>query len=59
MKLTLSLSLTIAVISLDLAAQPNDFHAVTEASLRNPPPGDWLNWRRTDDAWGYSPLDLD
>ena len=24
--------------------------------LRNPPPGDWLNWRRTDNAWGYSPL---
>ena len=21
------------------------------------PPGDWLNWRRTDNAWGYSPLD--
>ena len=25
--------------------------------LRNPAPGDWLNWRRTDNAWGYSPLD--
>jgi alcohol dehydrogenase (cytochrome c) len=25
--------------------------------LRNPGPGDWLNWRRTDNAWGYSPLD--
>jgi alcohol dehydrogenase (cytochrome c) len=24
--------------------------------LRNPDPGDWPNWRRTDDAWGYSPL---
>ena len=22
--------------------------------LRNPAPGDWLNWRRTDNAWGYS-----
>src|SRR5207253_2290811 len=22
----------------------------------NPAPGDWLNWRRTDNAWGYSPL---
>jgi alcohol dehydrogenase (cytochrome c) len=30
---------------------------VTEATLRNPAPGDWLNWRRTDNAWGYSPLD--
>jgi alcohol dehydrogenase (cytochrome c) len=29
---------------------------VTEAMLRDPAPGDWLNWRRTDNAWGYSPL---
>jgi alcohol dehydrogenase (cytochrome c) len=29
---------------------------VTEAMLRNPPPGDWLHWRRTYDGWGYSPL---
>jgi alcohol dehydrogenase (cytochrome c) len=34
-----------------------DFRPVTEAMLRNPPAGDWLNWRRTDNAWGYSPLD--
>ena len=24
--------------------------------LLNPPDGDWLMWRRTYDAWGYSPL---
>ena len=30
---------------------------VTEAMLLNPPPEDWLMWRRTYDAWGYSPLD--
>ncbi|PYS18641.1 MAG: pyrrolo-quinoline quinone [Acidobacteria bacterium] len=30
---------------------------MTETMLRNPAPGDWLNWRRTDNAWGYSPLD--
>src|SRR5258705_851335 len=30
---------------------------VTDAMLRNPPPGDWLMWRRTYDGWGYSPLD--
>ena len=30
---------------------------VTEDMLRNPPPADWLMWRRTYDAWGYSPLD--
>ncbi len=30
---------------------------VTEDMLRNPPPADWLLWRRTYDAWGYSPLE--
>src|SRR5215475_1118053 len=40
-----------------LFAQAKDFRPVTEAMLRNPAPGDWLNWRRTDNAWGYSPLD--
>ena len=29
---------------------------VTEAMLRNPPPGDWLHWRRTYDGWAHSPL---
>jgi alcohol dehydrogenase (cytochrome c) len=33
-----------------------NFRPVTEAMLRNPPPEDWLNWRRTDNNWGYSPL---
>jgi alcohol dehydrogenase (cytochrome c) len=32
------------------------YNAVSEEMLRNPPPGDWLNWRRTDDNWGYSTL---
>jgi alcohol dehydrogenase (cytochrome c) len=39
-----------------LTAQVPNFRPVTEAMLRNPAPGDWLNWRRTDNAWGYSPL---
>lgn len=30
---------------------------VTDALLRDPPPGDWLNWRRTQDGQGFSPLD--
>ncbi len=30
---------------------------VTDAMLANPPPADWLMWRRTLDSWGYSPLD--
>src|SRR6516162_1897639 len=43
--------------SMWLIAQVQEFRPVTEAMLRNPAPGDWLNWRRTDNAWGYSPLD--
>ena len=34
-----------------------DFAPVTNAMLQNPAPEDWLMWRRTLDAWGYSPLD--
>ena len=51
--------LTLAVLAggLLLFAQVKEFRQVTEAMLRNPAPGDWLNWRRTDNAWGYSPLD--
>src|SRR5439155_1798435 len=30
---------------------------VTDEMLRNPPAADWLMWRRTYNAWGYSPLD--
>jgi len=29
---------------------------VTERLLRDPPPGEWLSWRRTRDAGGFSPL---
>ena len=32
------------------------FTPVTEATLTAPPPGDWLNWRRTRDGHGESPL---
>ncbi len=30
---------------------------VTDAMLQHPPAADWLSFRRTLDAWGYSPLD--
>ena len=30
---------------------------VTDAMLANPPAADWLNWRRTYDTYGFSPLD--
>ena len=29
---------------------------VTDEMLRDPPPGDWLHWRRTYDGWAFSPL---
>ena len=38
-------------------AQERDFEPVTDAMLQEPDPADWLNWRRTLDGWGYSPLD--
>src|SRR5215475_11649202 len=53
----LSLSMIALCGGVWLFAQVKEFHPVTEAMLRNPSPGDWLNWRRTDNAWGYSPLD--
>jgi len=56
-RIAISISITVALGSLWLTAQVKDFRAVTETMLRNPTPGDWLNWRRTDNAWGYSPLD--
>ena len=37
--------------------QVEGFRPVTEAMLQQPPPGDWLSWRRTLDGHGFSPLD--
>jgi alcohol dehydrogenase (cytochrome c) len=39
------------------SAQTPPVTPVTDAVLQQPDPGDWLNWRRTLDGWGYSPLD--
>ena len=59
MKLGTALSITVAMLSgtVWLFAQVKDYRPVTEAMLRSPAAGDWRNWRRTDNAWGYSPLD--
>src|SRR5687768_11642810 len=38
------------------AQAPNDFVPVTDAMLQSPDPADWLQWRRTLDLNGYSPL---
>ena len=43
--------------ALPAQAQDRDFTPVTDAVLQDPDPADWLNWRRTLDGWGYSPLD--
>ena len=37
--------------------QVRDFEPVTDAELLDPDPADWINWRRTIDGQGYSPLD--
>jgi alcohol dehydrogenase (cytochrome c) len=55
--------LSLAALASTLAlAQPRveprkPLSPVTEEMLRNPPAADWLMFRRTYDAWGYSPLD--
>jgi alcohol dehydrogenase (cytochrome c) len=56
-RLFLSISIPVLAANLWLTAQVKDFRLVTETMLRNPAPGDWVNWRRTDNAWGYSPLE--
>src|SRR5215469_8980234 len=45
------------VLAAPAGAQPRTWHPVTDATLANPDQGDWLQWRRTNDDWGYSPLD--
>ena len=56
-------ALALALVILSLAgagpatAQDREFTPVTDAMLADPDPADWINWRRTLDGWGYSPLD--
>ena len=40
-----------------LGAQETGFTPVTQEMLNDPAPGQWLHWRGTQNAWGYSPLD--
>ena len=47
----------IGVSTLPAPGASGDFVPVTDEMLQNPAPEDWLTWRRTQDAWGYSPLD--
>ena len=59
MRIRFVASFAVVLVSMGLlvVAQSREFRPVTEAMLRAPAAGDWLNWRRTDNAWGYSPLD--
>ena len=38
------------------SARLKELRDVTDDMLQNPPAGSWLNWRRTYDAQGFSPL---
>jgi len=40
-----------------LVGDIKNYVPVTDAMLKNPPPGDWLMARRNYQAWSYSPLD--
>jgi alcohol dehydrogenase (cytochrome c) len=41
---------------LTVIGEVKNYVPVTDAMLRNPPPGDWLMARRNYQAWSYSPL---
>jgi len=43
--------------AVEQASSLDDFTPVDDASLTAPPPDDWLTWRRSYDAHGFSPLD--
>ena len=58
----LSISVVIAWMAVGamtpgIQAQEGEFVPVTDAMILNPDPSDWINWRRTLDSWGYSPLE--
>ena len=41
----------------DVANPLDDFEPVSESDIAAPPAADWLTWRRSYDAHGFSPLD--
>ena len=53
----ISSALGLLVVALPAAAQAPAIRSVTDAMLADPPVESWLNWRRTSDGWGHSPLD--
>ena len=61
LRLPLRIAAATALVSLvapSAGAQSDGaFVPVTDAMLEEPDAGDWLHWRRTQNGWGYSPLD--
>jgi alcohol dehydrogenase (cytochrome c) len=56
----LALTLGVVVLTVGFQTRAQDstrkFVPVTDAMLEKPDPANWLMWRRTQDSWGYSPL---
>ena len=50
------LSILTAAVPCDSQPARARFTPVSDATLLDPDPADWLHWRRTLDTWGYSPL---
>ena len=55
--LVILLAVLLACAAPSLHAQSSAVTPVTDVTLQDPPPEDWLMWRRTLNGWGYSPLD--
>src|SRR6478736_1058240 len=59
-RIGLALTLGVVVLTSGLQTRAQDatrkFVPVTDAMLEKPDPANWLMWRRTQDSWGYSPL---
>jgi alcohol dehydrogenase (cytochrome c) len=53
----LACAVVVTAADVPASAQTPDIAPVTDATLQNPDPDDWLSWRRTLDGWGYSPLE--
>ena len=53
----LTMGMAVAAATSGVLAAEREVVPVTDAMLSNPDPDDWLMWRRTQDSWGYSPLD--
>jgi len=59
MRLVFRSALVIALMTVMIfmvSGQTREYKPVTDQMLRKPSPDDWLYWRGTADAWGFSPL---